>query len=193
MFNCVGVPITLTKFGTPLYNKRCNLELPLLPTHVVLDLMDPIIGRMLSQKEVDCFNKSVREAIKCIGSSLGVEDDDSNNDIFYTPLSNPLEPIFVELQNCLDVDRGRRHSCILLDYHLKICDHVLYHEPSWPRCPPHVKLEQMEKGHNKSSHIDMPFVGGICGKQWSSTHLLMHHLPHRYEGFPLKDFPSSLL
>jgi hypothetical protein len=131
----------LTKFGTPLYNKRCNLELPLLPTHIVLDLMDPIIRRMLSQKEVDHFNKSVWETIKCIGSSLGVEDDDSNNDIFYMPPNNPLKPISVELQNCLDVDRGRRHSCILLDYHLKICDHVLYHEPSWPRHPPHVKLE----------------------------------------------------
>jgi hypothetical protein len=98
--------------------------------------MDPTIGQMLSQKEVDRINKSVWETIKRIGSSLGVEDDDSNNDTFYTPPSSHLQLISVELQNYLDVDRGRRHSCILLDYHLKICDHVLYPQPSWPRYPP---------------------------------------------------------
>ncbi len=62
----------------------------MLPTYVVIDFMDLIIGQVLSQKEVDCINKSVWKTVTCIGSSLEVEDDDSNNDIFYTPPNSPF-------------------------------------------------------------------------------------------------------
>jgi hypothetical protein len=90
--------------------------------------MDLIIGQVLSQREVDCINKSVWEIVKCIGSSLEAEDDDSNNDFFYMPPRSPSKLISTKLENCLDVDHGRRCSCILSDYHLKICHQVLYHE-----------------------------------------------------------------
>lgn len=85
---------------------------------------------MFVQREVDRICKSVWKTIKCIGSLLEVENDDFDNDFFYTPPSSLSEPIFTKLQNCLDVDYGRRHSHILLNYHLKICNQVLYPEPS---------------------------------------------------------------
>jgi len=125
-----GSQYLLTKFGTPLYNGHCNLESPLLPTHVVLNFMDPIIGWMFFQREVDRISKSVWKTIKCIGSLLEAENDDFDNDFFYMPPNSLLELIFTKLQNCLDVDCGRRHSHILLDYHLKICNQVLYPKPS---------------------------------------------------------------
>jgi len=93
----------------------------LLPTYIVIDFMDPIIGQVFSLREVDYINKSVWEIVKRIGFLLKAKNDDSNNDIFYTPPSSPSEPISVKLENHLDVDHGKRHSCILLDYHLKIC------------------------------------------------------------------------
>ncbi len=86
-----------------MYNKRCNLEPHLLPTHIVIDFMDLITQQVFSQGKVDCINKSAWEIIKRISSSLEVIDDDSNNDLFYTPPSNPLELIFIELENCLSV------------------------------------------------------------------------------------------
>jgi hypothetical protein len=64
MFTYVGVQVALFKFGTPLYNGCCNLELHLLPTHVVINFMDPITGRVLFQKEVDHINKNVWEIVK---------------------------------------------------------------------------------------------------------------------------------
>jgi len=104
------------------------LELHLLLTHVVINFMDPIIGQVLYQREVDCINKSVWEIVKRIGFSLQVEDDDSYNDFFYMSPRSPSKLISIKLENCLDVDCGRSCSCILLDYHLKICHQVLYHE-----------------------------------------------------------------
>jgi plasmid maintenance system killer protein len=65
--------------------------------------MDLITQQVFSQGKVDCINKSAWEIIKRISSSLEVIDDDSNNDLFYTPPSNPLELIFIELENCLSV------------------------------------------------------------------------------------------
>ncbi len=131
----------------------------MLPTYVVINFMDPIIGQMLSQIEVDCISKSVWEAITWIGSSLESEDDDSNNDIFYTPLSSHLKPIFVKLENHLHVNHGKRRSCILLDYHLKIFYQVLYCELSSPLHPLWVTLKQVENGQDKSSRTNMPFIG----------------------------------
>jgi hypothetical protein len=65
---------------------------------------------------------------------------------FYTP-NSPSKPIFVELEAWMAIDHGRRHSCILLDYHLKICDQVLY--PPRLRHPPRVTLKFMEKDQNR--------------------------------------------
>jgi hypothetical protein len=62
--------------------------------------MDLITRQMLSQRKVDRINKNVWETVKRIGSLLEVEDHDSDNDFFYAPPSNPLEPTFVKLQNC---------------------------------------------------------------------------------------------
>lgn len=91
--------------------------------------MDPITSRHLSQKEVDYINNRVWETIQCISDSLEVDDDDFKNNFFYSPPSSPLKPIFVELEECLVVDYGKRRSCILLDKHLQICDQVLYPQP----------------------------------------------------------------
>jgi len=80
-----------------------------------------------------------------LSSALETEDDDSDNDIFYTPPSSPFEPIFVELEECLVIDRCKRHSCILLDEYLQICDQVLYPQLGWPCHPPRLTLKFMEK------------------------------------------------
>lgn len=108
-----------------------NLDSHMLPT----SNMDPIIDKVLSQKDVNRINNCVLETLKRIGASLEVEDDDSNNDLFCTPPNNPLKPIFIKLEAWMAIDHGRRHSCILLDYHLKICDQILY-PPSRLHHPP---------------------------------------------------------
>jgi hypothetical protein len=84
--------------------------------------------------------------MKHIGASLEVEDDDSNNDLFYTP-SNPSKPISIELEAQMAVDHGRRCSCILLNYNLKISKQILY-PPSRLHCPPRITLKSMEKDQN---------------------------------------------
>jgi hypothetical protein len=98
--------------------------------------MDHITSSHIFQKEVDRTNDHVWEIVKRMGDSLEVEDDDFENDLFYTPPSSPFEAIFVELEEHLVVDCGKRHSCILLDKHLQIYDQVLYPQPGWPHRPP---------------------------------------------------------
>jgi uncharacterized RmlC-like cupin family protein len=71
---------------------------------------------------VDHISNRIWEIVKWIGDSLEVEDDESNNDLFYTPPSSPSKPINVELEEHLIVDHARRHSCIMFENHLKICD-----------------------------------------------------------------------
>jgi hypothetical protein len=69
--------------------------------------MDPITRWIFSQREVDHISKSVWEIVKCIGFLLEAEDDDSDNDLFYTPLiSSPLELIYAKLENRLNVNHG---------------------------------------------------------------------------------------
>jgi hypothetical protein len=88
--------------------------------------MDLITNRHLFQKEVDHISNHIWEIVKCIGDSLEVEDDDFENDIFYTPPNSPFEPIFAQLEEHLVVNRGRRRSCIFWDKHMQICYQVLY-------------------------------------------------------------------
>ncbi len=70
---------------------------------------------------MDHINNRIWETIKWIGDSLEAEDDESDNDLFYTP-SSPFKPINVELEKHLIIDHAKRHSCILLKNHLKICN-----------------------------------------------------------------------
>jgi hypothetical protein len=77
--------------------------------------MDTIIGRVLFQKEVNRSNNCVWETMKRISASLETKDDDSNNDLFYTPPNSPLKPISTKLEAWMAIDCGRRHSCILLE------------------------------------------------------------------------------
>ncbi len=70
---------------------------------------------------MDHISNRIWESVKWIGDSLKVEDDEFDNDLFYTP-SSPFKPIFVELEEHLIVDHAKRCSCILLENHLKICD-----------------------------------------------------------------------
>jgi hypothetical protein len=97
-------------------------------THICSQLLDmnPITSRVLSQTEVNCISNCVWETIKRIGASLEAEDYDFNNDLFYIPSSSPSMPIFTKLKARMAIDHGRKRSCILLDYHLKVCDQVLY-------------------------------------------------------------------
>jgi len=60
--------------------------------------MDPITCMMLSQREVNHISNYVWETMKCIGASLEAKDDDSDNDLSYTPLGNPFKPISTKLE-----------------------------------------------------------------------------------------------
>lgn len=71
---------------------------------------------------MDRVNKNVWENMKCIGSSLELEDNVFDNDMFYTPPSNMSKAISIKIENHMNINCGRRHSCIMLDYHLKIVD-----------------------------------------------------------------------
>ncbi len=73
--------------------------------------------------------------LRHIGSLLKVEDNDSKNDFFYTP-SSPLDTIFEELEAHMIINCGKRHFCILLDYHPKIIDQLLYPHPPPQNVPP---------------------------------------------------------
>lgn len=83
---------------------------------------------------MDRVNKNVWENMTCIGSSLELEDNVFDNDTLYTPPSNMSNAISIEIENHMNINCGRRHSCIMLNYHLKIIDEVLYLGPSW--CAP---------------------------------------------------------
>jgi hypothetical protein len=122
--------------------------------------MDHITSRHLFQKEVDSTNDCVWKIVKHMGDLLEVEDDDFENDLFYTPPSSPSKPIFVELEEHLVVNRGKRRSCILLDKHLQICDQVLYPQLGWPCHPPQVILKSMEKKQTRLSQMHISSIVG---------------------------------
>jgi hypothetical protein len=88
--------------------------------------MDPLTCKVFFQKQVNRINRSVWETVKRIGSLLKPKDNDSKNDLFYTP-NSPLKTISEELEADMIVDCGKRHSCILLDYHLRIINQLLNH------------------------------------------------------------------
>jgi hypothetical protein len=119
-------------------------------THICFQLldMDPITSRVLSQIEVNCNSNCVWETITCIGASLEAKDDDFNNDLFYIPSSSPSKCISAKLKAQMGINHGRRRSCILLDYHLKIHDQVLY-PPFRLHYPPQITLKSMEKDQNR--------------------------------------------
>ncbi len=85
---------------------------------------------------------------ECIEPSLELEDNVFDNDTFYTPPSNMTKAIFIEIENHMNINYGRRHSCIMLDYHLKIVDQVLYLGPSW-HAPLRCTLKYVEKNFKK--------------------------------------------
>jgi hypothetical protein len=96
---------------------------------------------------------------------LEIEDDDFNN---YIPFNNPSKPISTQLEAQMVIDHGRKHSCILLNYHLKICDQVLY-LPSRLHCPPRVTFKFVEKDQNRQSINTLQLdIGAIV---LSSTHV----------------------
>jgi hypothetical protein len=88
--------------------------------------MDPITSRALSQRDVNHINNCVWETTKHIGVSLEAKNNDFDNNMFYTPPSYPLEPFLCRIGSSHGCRSWQEASCILLDYHLKICDQVLY-------------------------------------------------------------------
>jgi uncharacterized membrane protein YobD (UPF0266 family) len=55
---------------------RFSKKLEFRDSHLLLIVMDPLMCRPLFHKKVNCINRSVWEAVKCIGSLLKVEDND---------------------------------------------------------------------------------------------------------------------
>jgi hypothetical protein len=55
--------------------------------------MDFSKAKRLTQREKNCIDKNVWEIVKCIATFLKVEDDDFDNELFYTSLSCLSEPI----------------------------------------------------------------------------------------------------
>jgi hypothetical protein len=71
----------------------------------------------------------------------------------------------IEIKNHMNINCGKRCSCIMLDYYLKIVDQVLYLGLSW--CPPlQCTLKYVEKDKNRLSCNNI-----LC---------LMHCCPHKY-------------
>jgi hypothetical protein len=77
------------------------------------------------QREINKVHNVVWATIKCIACSLEEENDDSNNDFFYTPLRSPSKPIYVEIKEHMQIDNGIKHSRILLTYDERIMHQVL--------------------------------------------------------------------
>jgi hypothetical protein len=91
---------------------------------------------------------------------LEAKDNEYENDLFYTPPNSPFKPISIELEEHLVVDHGKRHLCILLENHLKICDKILYPQPNWPHRPPQVKLKFVEEDQVRLSRKHISSITG---------------------------------
>jgi hypothetical protein len=91
---------------------------------------------------------------------LEAKDNEYENDLFYTPPNSPFKPISIELEEHLVVDHGKRHLCILLENHLKICDKILYPQPNWPHRPPQVKLKFVEEDQVRLSRKHISSIAG---------------------------------
>jgi hypothetical protein len=82
---------------------------------------------------------------------------------FYPP-SNMPRVISIGIKNHMNIKCGKKCSCIMFDYHLKIVNQVLYLRLSW--CPPlQCTLKYVEKDKNRLS------CNILC---------LMHCCPHKY-------------
>ncbi len=79
--------------------------------------MDLPSSRGLTQRQKDHIYNSVWETIKHCIASIEVEDEDSDNNLFYMLPSSPLKPIFDELEIHLKVDQARRQSCTIFNVH----------------------------------------------------------------------------
>jgi hypothetical protein len=53
-----------------------------------------------TQREINKVNTVVWAIVKHI-VHLSEEDDDFDNNFFYTPLGSSLEPIFMEIEECM--------------------------------------------------------------------------------------------
>lgn len=91
-------------------------------------VMDLVGRKGLTQRQKDCINKNVQETIKCIAASLEVENDNFDNDLFYTPPSSLSEPISNGLEAHLHVNQARRWSCIIFNVHLNISNQLVHPE-----------------------------------------------------------------
>ncbi len=69
----------------------------------------------MTDKKFKQIDKAIWETSKCILNSLEVENDDLDSEFFFTPPKSPSQPIFAELESCMNEDRGKRCSKILLD------------------------------------------------------------------------------
>jgi hypothetical protein len=72
-----------------------------------------------TQREINKVNNVVWAIVKRIVHLLE-ENDDFDNNFFYTPLGSLLEPISMEIEKCMWIDIGIKHSQILLTYHKRI-------------------------------------------------------------------------
>jgi len=82
----------------------------------------------LKHRKKNHMNKHIWEIVKCIVASLESKDNNSHNDIFYTPSTSPSKHILIKLEKCMKIDWSKRWACILADYHMKTFDQVVYLE-----------------------------------------------------------------
>jgi len=79
----------------------------------------------LTKRKVTKVNNVIWETLKQCAIALEDEDDDSNNNKFYTLPTSPLKSIYEETKSRMQVDYGVWNSKILLATHENIMHKVL--------------------------------------------------------------------
>jgi hypothetical protein len=62
--------------------------------------------------------------------------DNSHNDIFYTPSTSLSKHTLIKLEKRMKIDYSRRWACIMVDYHMKTFDQLVYLEENKWCIPP---------------------------------------------------------
>lgn len=80
---------------------------------------------MENAKRKSLTNNVIWETLKRCAIALEDEDNDSNDNKFYTPPTSPLESIYEKTESCMQADCGVWNSRILLIAHANTVHKVL--------------------------------------------------------------------
>ncbi len=127
----------------------------------------------MTNRKLKQIENVIWETSKHILNSLEAKNNDPNLEFFYTPPESPLQPIFAELESCMNEDCGRKHSKILLDVHEIIVTQVVTVGCAC-KCP----LKIARKSFETTLCTQMPStnVGGCEGLKVSIKRALLHLL-----------------